>query len=255
MTQRDKEISMAHKILIVDDNPHVLRLLQISLSKAGYQIFQAKNGDEGLTKANDLQPDLIISDVMMPDTDGIEFCWMIRENSKIPMVPFIFLTSLEDKDMEIRGFRAGADEYLIKPVDRSVLLGKVETLLKRAERVKSMDSEEGHKVTGFEGNLADLSMAEVIQLLNMNKRSGKLEVFGSQKGNIIFRKGEMVFAEIGDLLGVEAINEAVAFHEGMFKFDPGEIEVEANIKGSTMNVLLDALRIMDESTLKENPEQ
>ena len=91
----DKDI-----IVIVDDNPHVLKLLRISLEKAGYEIHSAENGDEGLEVVNKIQPDLIISDVMMPQTDGIEFCWMIRENSATPMVPFIFLTSLEDRDME-----------------------------------------------------------------------------------------------------------------------------------------------------------
>ena len=99
---------MRKKILIVDDNEHVLKLLKISLEKANYEVYQAMNGDEGLEKAIEVLPDLIISDVMMPMTDGIEFCWMIRDNSPIPMVPFIFLTSLEDQEMEIRGFRAGA---------------------------------------------------------------------------------------------------------------------------------------------------
>ncbi|MEJ2049821.1 MAG: response regulator, partial [Calditrichota bacterium] len=122
-------MSDKEKILIVDDNPHVLKLLRISLEKAGYEVHTAENGDQGLDITQKVKPDLIVSDVMMPETDGIEFCWMVRENSEIPMVPFIFLTSLSDKEMEIRGFRAGADEYLVKPVDRNVLLDKVRTLL------------------------------------------------------------------------------------------------------------------------------
>ena len=106
---------MADKILIVDDNEHILKLLKISLEKAGYDVTVAHNGDEGLERANEVSPDLIISDVMMPLTDGIEFCWMVRENSSVPMVPFVFLTSVSDKEMEIRGFRAGACEQQNKP--------------------------------------------------------------------------------------------------------------------------------------------
>jgi DNA-binding response OmpR family regulator len=240
----DKDI-----IVIVDDNPHVLKLLRISLEKAGYEIHSAENGDEGLEVVNKIQPDLIISDVMMPQTDGIEFCWMIRENSATPMVPFIFLTSLEDRDMEIRGFRAGADEYLVKPVDRNVLLAKVETLLNRAKRVRAMDSETTAQVKGFEGNLADLSLAEVIQLLNQNKRNGTLEITSIVTGKIVFKQGNIIFATAGKEEGVEAINRLVALSDGSFKFEPLEAKITPNINGSTMNILLEALRLMDEANM------
>ena len=243
---------MADKILIVDDNPHVLKLLKISLEKAGYQVFTAENGDMGLEKANEIEPDLIISDVMMPQTDGIEFCWMIRENSRIPMVPFIFLTSLKDRDMEIRGFRAGADEYLEKPVDRQVLLEKVETLLQRSRRVKAMDSEKSQKVKGFEGNLEDLTLVEVIQLINLNKRSGTLRVESEEDGLLVFEKGNLFHASCGNIQGEEAVNKLVTFKKGIFRFEPEVVSAKKNITGSTMNVLLEACRLMDEANLKEN---
>ncbi|RMF56699.1 MAG: response regulator [Calditrichaeota bacterium] len=239
------------KILIVDDNKHVLKLLRISLEKAGYEVYEATNGDEGLKKAQEVLPDLIISDVMMPTTDGIEFCWMIRENSPIPMVPFIFLTSLEDQEMEIRGFRAGADEYLIKPVDRAVLLEKVETLLERANRVKTIDSGTSEQVSGFEGNLADLTLAEVIQLLNLNQRSGVLTVEAEEEGEIVFSNGQMIYGKYGDLTGEEAIYKVVPQKQGSFRFEPGEKEVERNIHGSTMNVLIEACRLADEGNISE----
>ncbi len=238
---------MAHKLLIVDDNEHVLKLLRISLEKAGYEIYDAGNGDEGLERAIEVLPDLIISDVMMPLTDGIEFCWMVRENSPIPMVPFIFLTSLEDQEMEIRGFRAGADEYLVKPVDRKVLLEKVETLLERASKVKTMDGGQAAETPkGFEGNMADLSLAEVIQLLNLNQRSGTLFVETDEAGEIIFHSGQMLFGKYGALTGEEAIYKAVPQKNGRFRFEPGEKETERNIQGPTMNVLLEACRLADE---------
>lgn len=237
---------MAKKILIVDDNEHVLKLLKISLEKASYKVYQASNGDEGLEKAKEVLPDLIISDVMMPMTDGIEFCWMIRDNSPIPMVPFIFLTSLEDQEMEIRGFRAGADEYLVKPVDRSVLLEKVETLLERATRVRSIDNSPAEAVKGFEGNLADLSLAEVIQLLNLNQRSGVLHVETDEKGKLVFKKGRMIFGKFGDLEGEDAVYKVVPQKEGTFRFEPSEKEVKQNISGPTMNVLIEACRLEDE---------
>ncbi len=240
---------MSKKILIVDDNDHVLKLLRISLEKAGYEVYQASNGDEGLEQARTVFPDLIISDVMMPSTDGIEFCWMIRENSPIPMVPFIFLTSLENQEMEIRGFRAGADEYLVKPVDRAVLLDKVANLLNRASRVKSYDNQNNEAVKGFEGNLADLSLAEVIQLLNLNQRDGTLYIDAREKGEIVFKNGQMIYGRYGDLTGEEAVHKVVPQSVGTFRFEPGQKEVPQNIHGSTMNVLIEACRLQDEQRM------
>lgn len=236
------------KILLVDDNPHVLKLLSISLEKAGYLVYTAENGDEGFKISMEIKPDLIVSDVMMPDTDGIEFCSMIREKSDIPMVPFIFLTSLSDRDTEIKGFRAGADEYLIKPIDRKILLDKVGTLLRRANKVKNVEDEHVSKMKGFEGNLADLSLAEMIQLLNLNKRSGTMEIKAEENGEIIFENGEMIYSKSGEnFFGKEAVNRLVTFKNGIFKFEPvTPPEIERNIEGSTMNVLLEACRLMDE---------
>lgn len=243
---------MAEKLLIVDDNEHILKLLKISLEKAGYEVAVAHNGDEGLEKANEVIPDLIISDVMMPLTDGIEFCWMIRENSKVPMVPFIFLTSVSDKEMEIRGFRAGADEYLVKPVDRNILLEKVGSLLKRSKKVKEIDTGGAGTVKGFEGSLNDFSMAEIIQLLNLNQRSGTLHVEAELRGEIVFKNGNMIFAKFGELEGEEAIYKAVPQKEGTFHFKPGEVKPTRNIEGATMNVLLEACRQADESKLSDS---
>jgi hypothetical protein len=93
----------------------------------------------------------------------------------------------------------------------------------------------------------------MIQLINLNKRSGTLIITAEKSGRIIFEKGEMVFAELNEkFTGEEAINQMVTFKEGSFKFDPSEVkDIKRNIEGSTMNVLLEACRIMDEKESKQ----
>ncbi len=244
---------MGAKILIVDDNPNVLRLLNISLTKAGkdYEIIEAENGEKAFELANKEKPDLIISDVMMPQMDGIELCWMIRENSEIPLVPFIFLTSFDDPEMEIRGFRAGADEYLSKPIDRKLLLQRVEELLARTRNLKKIE-DTGEKQKGFSGDLKDLSLVEVIQMLNLNKKTGLLKVQSDKlNGTIYIKDGQLWFVESGDLKGEEAMYKLVPLDEGTFQFQSQQVDVERNVHNSTMNVIMEACRIMDEARHKE----
>lgn len=239
---------MAHKILIVDDNPNVLRLLNISLTKAaaGYEIIEAENGEVAFEIANREKPDLIISDIMMPQMDGIELCWMIRENSEIPLVPFIFLTSFEDPEMEIRGFRAGADEYLNKPIDRKELLQRVEELLARTKNLKQMEAK-SESQKGFSGDLRDLSIVELVQMLNLNKKTGILHIHTEKvKGKIFLKDGHLFAAETDSQTGEEAMYELVAQESGTFNFQVTDFTYERNIHNSTMNVIMEACRIMDE---------
>jgi DNA-binding response OmpR family regulator len=241
---------MGKKILIVDDNPNVLKLLNISLSKAGYDIVEAENGELAYELANKEQPDIIVSDIMMPQMDGIELCWMIRENSKVPLVPFIFLTSFDDSEMEIRGFRAGADDYLNKPIDRKELLKRVEELLDRKDKLKSIeDTTESKKA--FSGDLKDLSIVELVQMLNLNKKSGVLKIEGAEKGEIYLKNGDLYAAKTETKSGEDAIYELVTYSEGLFDFVVSDQEVDKNINNSTMNVIMEACRIMDENRSQE----
>ncbi|MEJ2053952.1 MAG: response regulator [Calditrichaceae bacterium] len=238
---------MAGKILIVDDNPNVLRLLNISLSKspAGYEILEAENGEVAFDIANKEKPDLIISDIMMPQMDGIELCWMIRENSQIPLVPFIFLTSFEDAEMEIRGFRAGADEYLNKPIDRKELLQRVEDLLARTRSLKDM-GDKSNTQKGFSGNLSELSIVELVQMLNLNKKTGILHINSGIKGKIYLKDGQLFAAEAGDKTGEEAVYDLVSETMGTFNFQLTNFDNKRNVENSTMNVIMEACRLMDE---------
>jgi DNA-binding response OmpR family regulator len=244
---------MNPKILLVDDDPSVLKLVSISLKKAGYEVETAGDGVEGYEKANSYKPDLIISDLVMPDMDGIALCKKIREDSFNPMVPFIFMTSLGDEKNEIRGYRAGADEYLVKPVDRKVLLEKVEKLLKRLEKVHPL-SEQVKSDAAFQGNLEDLTLAEVIQLLHLNRRKGMLVITDAdsgEKGEIYMENGAMKYSSYQNFRGEESINHLVRIKKGTFEFIMDAESPEPNIQGSTMNILMEALRLMDEENADE----
>ncbi|MBI3417909.1 MAG: response regulator [Verrucomicrobia bacterium] len=115
-------------ILIVDDEPSGRELLEDLLAPQGYRLAFASNGAEGLQKAVELTPDVILLDVMMPWMDGYEVCRKLRANPVLAEVPIILLTALDDRDSRIYGLEAGADEFLTKPIDRGELRTRVRTI-------------------------------------------------------------------------------------------------------------------------------
>ncbi len=119
------------KILIADDEPDILEILQFNLQSEGYEIATAKNGNEAIEKAKSFLPDLIILDIMMPGKNGIEVCDQLRLLPAFKKTLIIFLTAMSDETTEIKGLESGADDYLTKPVSTKVLLSKVNSLFRR----------------------------------------------------------------------------------------------------------------------------
>jgi signal transduction histidine kinase len=115
-------------LLIVDDEPSARETLLSMLEGSPCDIETAKNGPEALQKAERLQPDLILLDVMMPGMDGFEVCRRIRSTPKLAEVPIVILTALDDRASLLRGIEAGADDFLTKPVDRAELRARVRTI-------------------------------------------------------------------------------------------------------------------------------
>jgi two-component system alkaline phosphatase synthesis response regulator PhoP len=119
------------KILLVDDEPDILEIVGYNLVNEGYQIFTASNGIEAITKSKEVQPHLILLDVMMPEMDGIEACEKIREIDSLKDVIIAFFTARGEDYSQVAGFDAGADDYITKPVKPKVLVSKVKSLLRR----------------------------------------------------------------------------------------------------------------------------
>lgn len=122
---------MTGRILAVDDDALNIKLVSATLGREGYQVISAGNGKEGVRKAEEELPDLIILDVMMPEMDGYQACSAIRKNPKTANIPIMMLTSLGSVEEKIRGFDAGADDYLAKPFAPDELLAHVKVLLRR----------------------------------------------------------------------------------------------------------------------------
>jgi two-component system alkaline phosphatase synthesis response regulator PhoP len=126
-----KEITMDKKILVIEDDPATLRLVDYSLRHKGYQVLTASNGLEGIRKARSEKPDLIILDVMLPGMDGFEICHRLRSEPDTAQLLILMFSAKAQEVDRGTGLKVGADDYLTKPVDPRELVNRVESLLTR----------------------------------------------------------------------------------------------------------------------------
>lgn len=122
---------MKNRILLVEDDPGAIRLVRYILEQEGYEVLTAPNGVEGLRKAREEDPDLLILDVMLPGLDGFELCRRLRADAQTAGLPVLMLSAKTQEIDETTGLKMGADAYLAKPADPSEIVARVGTLLQK----------------------------------------------------------------------------------------------------------------------------
>jgi DNA-binding response OmpR family regulator len=188
------------RVLVIDDDPDIAKLLTVILQPHGFVITQACDGKEGLKSAYDLHPDLIILDVMMPEINGWDVCTRLRELSDVPI---LMLTARSAESDLIRGFGLGADDYLKKPFSKAELEARVRALLRRkknhngrsdirhyTDKVLNIDLEA--QTVELEGKVLDLSVTEFGLLACLVRNMGRTvshsqllrEVWGCEYGSM-----------------------------------------------------------------------
>ena len=124
------------RILLVDDEPDVIEIIKYNLEQEGYNVKTASNGKEALKKARKNTPHLIIMDVMMPETDGIEACEQLRKDPIFNDTIIMFLTARGEDYSYVAAFDAGADDYVTKPIKPKIIVSKVKALLRRLKKAE-----------------------------------------------------------------------------------------------------------------------
>jgi len=169
------------KILIADDEPDILEIIQYNLKSEGYEVATAKNGNDALDLAKRFNPDLIILDIMMPGKTGIEVCNILRQQPAFNDTLIIFLTALSDEGTEIKGLETGADDYLTKPISPKVLVSKVNALFRRISKeetgilqVGDLKIDREKYIINFQGNDIILARKEFELLALLAGKPGKV---------------------------------------------------------------------------------
>lgn len=134
---------MLAKILVVDDEPSIIDVLTRFLSREGYEVVTASNGREALERVTEVWPDLILLDVTMPELDGFSVCQRLKEDEKTALIPITMLTGLDDREHRTRGIEAGADDFLTKPFEQSILRARLRSQLRLKRLTDQLEHTEG----------------------------------------------------------------------------------------------------------------
>lgn len=176
-----------HTILLVDDEPDILEFLSYNIKKEGYKVFTATNGEEAIRLTQQLNPSLIILDVMMPKMDGIETCQVIRKDLNLVQPIIAFLTARAEDYAQIAGFEAGGDDYISKPIRPRLLISKIEALLRRFDKTGSLQAIQGERAINIDREKFTVEIEGKVLLLP-KKEFELLELIASRPGKVFNRE-------------------------------------------------------------------
>ncbi|HID37963.1 MAG TPA: response regulator [Calditrichaeota bacterium] len=206
-------MSSKKTVLIVDDEESILFSLQRVLELSGeYEVVALDNAIAALEKLNDFLPDLIISDIHMPEMNGIEFCTKIRKGELTKNIPFIFLTA--KKELMVEGIKAGGDDFIMKPFTFDEVLVKMEAIFRRIKNTHE-------QVTQIKGKLKENGLDKIIQICHEKSISGELLLQqAGEIGKINLERGEIISAGYGELKDDEALDVLREWKNGIFVIRP-----------------------------------
>lgn len=232
-------------LLLVDGDAKSLRVMEVSLRKAGFSVATAANGLEALERCEAQAPDLVVSELRMPVLDGLEFCKRFKADPRFRDVPFLFLTAQKSVEARVQGLELGVDDYLTKPIYVKEVVARVRLLLQKREkeRLSRRDGE-----TGMTGSLADMGIVDLVQTFELGRKTGALHLLDrrGRRGEVYFRDGRVVDAEVGERRGERAFYRLLDWNEGTFRLEFGPHDRRDRIEVATQALVLEGMRRLDE---------
>ncbi|WP_437321264.1 response regulator [Sorangium sp. So ce385] len=236
------------QLLLVDADPRSVRVLEVSLKKAGYSVTTATDGADALAKLEVSTPDLVLSDTRLPHVDGYALVRKMKEHADWASIPVVFLTSQRSIEDKIRGLELGVEDYLTKPIFVRELIARVTLLL--ARRTREGITTRHFATTGrtrFSGSILDMNVVDLLQTFEVSRKSGIVHLsHADNEAQVYFREGKVVDATLGRLCGEEAVYRALLWNEGTFEVEFCKVDNPDVIETSTQGLLMEGMRRVDE---------
>ena len=229
------------RILIVDPEYSQDSALALRLLNDGYEVLGVAGAREAAKIIFDSGADLVISEVNLPQTDGLRFCRALRDNSTSVHLPFFFVAREEGERLATQCLEAGADDFFKKPPDLEMLSIKIRNIL-------ALKSSRGTK-KGISGALKDMSFTDIIQSLTTGDKDVEIRLYsGNRKGVIYIQQGEVIYAQAQDAEGQEAFYRLMTWAEGEFEITSCSSMPARNIFESAMSLLMEGARMVDDES-------
>lgn len=235
------------QLLLVDSDPASVRVLEVSLKKAGFSVTTATDGLDALSKVEHFVPDLILTDTRLPRLDGYELVRRLKKRPEFAMAPIVFLTSQKSIEDKIRGLELGVEDYLTKPIFVRELIARVHLLLARRAHQR-MAQTAGSPKTHLSGDLSDMGVVDLLQTFELGRKTGIVHLVSDRQEEafIYFRDGQVIDAEHGRLAGEEAVYRCMIWTRGAFEVDFVPLDRPETIHTTTQGLLMEGMRRVDE---------
>jgi CheY-like chemotaxis protein len=235
-------------VLLVDADPRSLRVLEVSLRKADYNVTCAHDGIAAFEVIEHEAPDLIIADTKLPKLDGYGLVTRLREKAEWASIPVIFLATQRSVEDKIRGLELGVEDYLTKPIFVRELLARVNVVLARKTQETLSDQRPSTTPkTRFAGSIQDMTVVDLLQTFEISCKSGTITFrSGSRVGYVWFKDGRLVDAEVGALRGEEAVFRLLVWSEADFEVDFGPADREEVVEQTTALLVMEGMRRAEE---------
>jgi DNA-binding response OmpR family regulator len=231
-------------LLLVDADAKSLRVMEVSLKKAGFSVTTAVQGKDALEKVQISPPDLVLSDTKMPEMDGFELCKTLKSDDRFKQIPFVFLTNQKSVESKVKGLEMGGEDYLTKPIYIKEIVTRVRMILQKAEQT-GLDRKETK--AGFTGQLADMGVVDLVQTFEIGRKTGTISIIeGERVGIVYFRDGKVVDSELGRVRGENAFYRLLNCVDGKFEVQFVPVDRAERIEVSTQGLLMEGMRRLDE---------
>lgn len=240
-----------NEILIVDSDTQTLRIVKEALLQNGFMVHFSHTCELAMQLAIRNRPDLILSEMALPDMEGLEFMGLVQKTPEIAEIPFIFLTSRSLIRDKVAALEAGADDYIPKPFNENELVARIRAVLRRynKSRITTLTKEDGIK-----GSIREINLIDLIQLFDMGKKTAVIEIAGHGKeGRVYFENGEVVHAVCEKVFGKEALFDILAISEGTFLIHLNIRSKIRTLQGPSTNLIMEAMHRFDEQNIPFPP--
>lgn len=247
-------------LLLVDSDIRSLRVLEVSLKKAGFTVATSASAGDALISALNAPPDLIVTDTRLSDGDGFQLCRRLKADARTARAAVVFL-SLDDRaESKVEAINAGADDFVAKPVLVMEIVSRVRSLLEKRQTAEIARRE---RPGNLSGTLANMGVVDLLQLMEGGQKSGIIHLSsdparsggfvsaGEERGTIYFRDGRFVDAHVGKLSGATAVYRMLMWIDGVFEIEFKALSREDLVGTTTQALLLEGMRRIDEWTRLE----